>query len=42
VVTTIIEEKIEGKPRRVKPRTPFMKQIMEDIERTTYKELKVL
>jgi len=29
-ITTIIEGKIEEKPGRGSPRTPFMKQLMED------------
>jgi len=36
-ITTIIE----GKPGRGRPRTPFMKQIIEDIRKTNGKELKV-
>jgi len=32
---------IEGKAGRGKPKTPFMKQIIDDIEKTNYKELKV-
>jgi hypothetical protein len=40
-ITTIIEGKIEGKARRGRQRTPFMKQIIEDIGKTNYKELKV-
>jgi len=37
---TIMERKIERKAGRDRPRTLFMKQII-DIRRTTYKELKV-
>lgn len=33
LITTIIEEKLEGNVGRGKPKMPFMKQIMED----TYK-----
>ncbi|XP_025406672.1 uncharacterized protein LOC112680706 [Sipha flava] len=40
-ITTIIEGKIEGKAGRGRPRTPFMKQIIDDIGETNYKELKV-
>lgn len=29
-IVTIIEGKIGGKPGRVRPRTPFLKQFMED------------
>jgi predicted transcriptional regulator len=32
---------IEGKAGRGRPRTPFMKQIIDDIGETNYKELKV-
>jgi len=40
---TIIEGKIERKARRGKRlRTPSMKQIIEDITKTTYKELEVI
>jgi len=39
--TTIMEGKVEGKAAWGRPRTPFMKQIMEDMGRTTYEELKV-
>jgi hypothetical protein len=31
-ITTIIEGKIERKPERGRPRTPFLKQMMEDTE----------
>jgi len=37
-ITTIIE----GKGGRVRPRTPFMKQIIDDIGKTNYRELKVV
>lgn len=40
-ITTIIEGKVEEKAGRGRPRTPFMKQIIEDIGKTNYKELKV-
>lgn len=30
-----------GKAKRGKPKTRFMKQIIEDVEKTTYKALKV-
>lgn len=40
-ITTIIEGKIEGKAGRGRSRTPFMKQIIDDIGKTNYKELKV-
>jgi len=40
-IKSIMENKIKGKARRSRPRIPFMKQIIEDIGRTTYKELKV-
>lgn len=36
-----IEGKIDGKAERGRPKTPFMKQIIEDIGKTKYKELKV-
>jgi len=40
-ITTVIAGKIEGKPGRgERPRTPFMKQLMEDIGIKTYRELK--
>lgn len=32
---------LDGKAERGKPRTPFMKQIIENIIKTNYKELKV-
>lgn len=38
---TIIEGKIEGKAGRGRRRTPFMEQIIEDLGKTNYKELKV-
>lgn len=39
---TIIEKgNIERKTERGRPKTPFMKKIIKNIERTTYKELKV-
>lgn len=41
LITTIIEEKIDRKAGRGRPRTQFMKQIMEDIGKTNYKELKI-
>jgi len=42
-IKTIIEGKIERKARRGKRlRTPSMKQIIEDITKTTYKELEVI
>jgi len=41
-ITTIIEGKIEGKAGRGRPRTPFMKQIIDDVGKTNYKELKVV
>jgi len=34
-VTTIIDGKMEGKVGRGRPRTPFVKQIVETIEKTT-------
>lgn len=37
-ITTIIK----GKAGRGRPRTPFMKQIIDDIGKTNYKELKVV
>jgi hypothetical protein len=40
-ITAIIEGKIEGKAGRGRPRTPFTKQIIEDIGKINYKELKV-
>ncbi|KAL4135344.1 hypothetical protein QTP88_006959 [Uroleucon formosanum] len=40
-ITTIIEGKIERKAGIGRPRTPFMKQIIDDIGKTNYKELKV-
>lgn len=36
-ITIIIKGKIEGKSGRGRPRTPFVKQIIEDIKRTIYK-----
>jgi len=39
-ITTVIAEKIEAKPGRGKPRTLFMKQVIEDIGIKTYRELK--
>jgi len=36
-----MEGNIEGKTGRGRPRTPFMKQIVEDMGKTIYKELKV-
>jgi len=38
-ITTIIEGKIEGKPGRGRPRTPFLKQVMENTGIGTYWEL---
>jgi len=35
-----LQGKIEGKAGRGRPRTPFMKRIIEDIGRTTDEELK--
>jgi len=35
-----MEGKIEGKAGRGRPRTSFMKQIIEDIGKTNYKNLK--
>jgi len=40
-IMTIIEGKIEGKAGRDRLRTSFMKQIIEGIRKTNYKELKV-
>jgi len=40
-ITIIMEGRVEGKVGKGRPRTPFMKQIIEDIGRTTCKELKV-
>jgi len=40
-ITRIMESKTEGKAGRSRPRTQCMKQIIEDIGRTTYNELKV-
>jgi len=40
-ITTIIEGQIEGKSIRGRLRTPSMKQIIDDIGKTNYKELKV-
>jgi len=34
--TTIMEGKIEGKPGKGRPRTPFLKQVMEDTGIGTY------
>jgi len=34
--TTLIERKIEGKPGRGRPKTSFLKQMMEDTEIGTY------
>lgn len=39
-ITIIIEGKIEGKPGRRRPRTPFLKQLMEDTGIGTYWEIK--
>jgi len=39
-ITTIIEGKIEGKPGSGRPRTPFLKQLMEDTGKETYWEMK--
>lgn len=39
-ITIIIEGKLEGKPSRGKPRTPFMQQMMEDTVIKSYKWLK--
>ncbi|XP_016657006.1 uncharacterized protein LOC107882714 [Acyrthosiphon pisum] len=39
-ITTIIEGKPEGKPGRERPRQSYMKQIMMNIGRVSYKELK--
>jgi len=39
-ITTIIEGKIEGKPGRERPRTPFLKQLMDDTGIGTYWEMK--
>ena len=39
-LTTILEGKIEGKPRRGRPRTPFLKQLMDDTGIKTYWEMK--
>lgn len=41
-ITTTMEDKIKGKTGRDQPRTPFMKQIIENIGRITYKELKIV
>jgi len=40
-ITTIIEGKTDRKAGRGRPRTTFMKQIIEDIGKTNYKKLKV-
>jgi hypothetical protein len=39
-ITTIIEGKIEGKLGIGRPRTPFLKQVMEDTGIGTYWEMK--
>jgi len=39
---TIIERKIHGKARRDRQRTLFIKQIIKDMGKTNYKELKVV
>lgn len=40
-ITLVIEGKMNGKAGKSKPRTQFMKQVIEDIRKTNYKELKV-
>lgn len=40
-ITIIIEGKVDGKSGGRRPSTTFMKQIIEDVEKTNYKELKV-
>lgn len=40
--TTVIEGKIEWKAGRGRPLTPFIKQIIENIGKTNYKELKAI
>lgn len=40
-ITTILEEGIEGKHGGCRPKTLFMKQIIEDIKKTSYNELKI-
>jgi len=41
-ITTIIEGKMGGKAGRGRPRTPFMKQIIEYTGKTNYNEFKVV
>jgi hypothetical protein len=41
-ITVIVEGKIEDKPRRQRPWTPFKKQVVEDIDKkNTHIQLKI-